>query len=119
MYGVSAIIGARGLSLDASSAVVPPWVKQQITFTLMLSATSLAATVIALETPSFKFVLEFSKFSKYSGSFSISIAILSTACITFSGCAPIAVSADNITASTPSYIACATSDTSARVGVVE
>ena len=51
----------------------------------MLSATSLAATVIAFETPSFETDLEVSKFWKYKGSFSVSTAILSTASITFSG----------------------------------
>ena len=49
--GVSAMIGTRGRSRAASSAVVPEWLKQQIALTCVVSATSRAATVIASETP--------------------------------------------------------------------
>ena len=41
ILGVSAIIGTLGRSLEVSEAVVPVSVKQQITFTLVVSATSL------------------------------------------------------------------------------
>ena len=51
MSGVSAMIGTRGRSRAARSAVVPEWLKQQIALTWVVSATSRAATVIASETP--------------------------------------------------------------------
>ena len=44
--------------------------------------------------------------------------ICAMASTTFAGCLPAAVSADSITASVPSMTALATSDTSARVGMV-
>ena len=44
--------------------------------------------------------------------------IWAMASTTFAGCLPAAVSADSITASVPSMTALATSDTSARVGMV-
>ena len=50
--------------------------------------------------------------------FSAPTMICAIASTTFVGCLPEAVSADSITASVPSMTALATSDTSARVGMV-
>ena len=58
IFGVKAIIGTFGRSREVSEAVVPVSVKQHITLTLVVSATSLAATVIASDTPLYRGVLE-------------------------------------------------------------
>ena len=58
ILGVKAIIGTFGLSREVNEAVVPVSVKQQMTLILVVSATSLAATVIASETSPLRGVLE-------------------------------------------------------------